>query len=164
MDELFQSKEKTEQKKRNESQLNKALQDYRETKEKLAGLTNQLKKELKDVQQLEDGGIAALFYSILGNKVEKLDQERQEYLAAKLKYENCKNELEHLEFEIERLKSKIVELGEAEIKYKKLLEKKSALLKINQDDKFVKYEHLIETCLLQKNELDEAIEAGEKAL
>jgi tetratricopeptide (TPR) repeat protein len=164
MDELFQLKEKTEEKKRNESQLNKALQDYRETKTKLAGLTTQLKKELKDVQQLEDGGIAALFYSVLGNKVEKLDKERQEYLAAKLKYENCKNEQEQLEIEIARLKSKIVELGEADTKYKKRLEKKSALLKINQDNKFVKYEHLIETCLLQKNELNEAIDAGEKAL
>ena len=138
MDELFQLKEKTEEKKRLESQLNKTIEDYNELTEKLQLLKSQLKKEFTYVQQLESGGITALFYSIMGNKVEKLDKERQEYLAAKLKHENCENEIKKIEIEIERIKLKIVELGNPESKYKNILNEKSALLKENQDDKFLK--------------------------
>jgi len=164
MDELFQLKEKTEEKKRVESQLKKAQQDSNELNEKLKQLKLQLEKEFNDVQQLEGGGITALFYSLLGNKVEKLDKERQEYLLAKLKHENCKNEISQLEIEIERLKSKISDLGDAETKYKNLLNAKSERLKEKQDEKFIRYESLIESYLKEKNEVNEAIEAGEAAL
>lgn len=164
MDELFQLKERVEEKKRLETQLKKTLHDYSKTKERLEQLSAQLKKELNDVKQLEDGGITSLFYSILGNKVEKLDKERQEYLAAKLKHENCINELNKLEIEINRIKSKVTELGDPETMYKTLLNSKSAQLKLIRDDRFIKYESLIENHLRQKSELNEAIEAGEMAL
>lgn len=164
MDELFQLKERVEEKKRLETQLKKTINDYSKTKERLAQLSAQLKKELNDVKQLEEGGVTSLFYSILGNKVEKLDKERQEYLAAKLKNENCINELNKLEIEIKRIKSKITELGDPETKYKTLLNAKSAQLKLTRDDRFIKYERLLENHLQQKSELNEAIEAGEMAL
>jgi len=164
MDELFQLKERVEEKKRLETQLKKTLHDNSKTKERLAQLSAQLKKELNDVKQLEEDGITSLFYSILGNKVEKLDKERQEFLAAKLKHENCINELNKLEIEIKRIKSKITELGDPETKYKTLLNAKSAQLKLTRDDRFIKYERLLENHLQQKSELNEAIEAGEMAL
>ena len=164
MDELFQLKERVEEKKRLETQLKKTINDYSKTKERLAQLSAQLKKELNDVKQLEEGGVTSLFYSILGNKVEKLDKERLEFLAAKLKHENCINELNKLEIEIKRIKSKITELGDPETKYKTLLNAKSAQLKLIRDDRFIKYESLLENHLRQKGELNEAIEAGEMAL
>ena len=164
MDELFQLKEKTEEKKRLELQLKKTTQDYIDLTEKLAALSTQLKKELSDVQQLEEGGITALFYSFLGNKVEKLDKERQEYLSAKLKYENCENELKQLEIEIERIKSKISELGDPDNTYKNILDAKILHLREKQNDKFLQYEESLESHVKQKNEINEAIEAGEMAL
>ncbi len=164
MNELFQLKEKSEEKKRLESQLQKALNDYNELKEKLLQLKSQLKKEFEDVQKLEEGGLTALFYSILGNKVEKLDKERQEYLSAKLKYENCENEINRLESEIERIKSGIAGLADAEKNYTDFLNSKSTLLKQKQDAGFINFESKLEKQLLQKKELNEAIEAGEMAL
>ena len=68
MNEIFQLKEKAEEKKRLEEQLKKTLQEYNKTKEKLSGFTYQLSKESNDVSKLEEGGVTALFYSILGNK------------------------------------------------------------------------------------------------
>lgn len=164
MDELFQMKEKTEEKKWLESQLNKAIQELNELKSELLHLKSLLKKELLDVKQLEGIGITALFYSILGNKVEKLQKERQEYLSVKLKYENYENGIRQLEIEIERIKAKIAELGNPETKYKFLFDAKSSRLKEKEDERFIKYESLIETHLLHKNEVNEAIEAGEMAL
>ena len=164
MNELFQLKEKTEEKKRLESQLKKAREDYKKLQEKFNGLSVELKKEYKDVQQLEDGGLSALFYSILGNKVEKLHKERQEYLAAKLKFENCKNELEQLEAEIKKIESQITDLGNPEMEYKNHLDKKTLKLKESGDNDFLKYEALLETHIMQKKEINEALEAGEMAL
>lgn len=164
MDELFQLKEKTEEKKRLELQLKKTIQDYNDLIEKSAALSALLKKELADVQQLENGGITALFYSLLGNKVEKLDKERQEYLSAKLKYENCENEVKQLEIEIERIKSEISELGDPDKTYKNILNAKVLRLREKQNDKFLKYDESLEFHLKQKNEINEAIEAGETAL
>jgi len=164
MDELFQLKEKTEEKKRLESQLNKAIQELNELNSESLQLRSQLKKELHDVEQLEGTGMTALFYSFLGNKVEKLQKERQEYISAKLKYENGEYGIRHLEIEIERIKDKIAELGNPETKYKYLLDAKSSRLKEKEDKKFIEYESLIETYLLHKNEVNEAIKAGEMAL
>jgi len=44
-------------------------------------ITAQLKKEEKDVKQLENKGFRPLFYKILGDKEKQLEKERQEYLA-----------------------------------------------------------------------------------
>jgi len=164
MDELFYLKEKKEEKKRLELQLKKTLFDFNESEKKLAQLSMQLKKELNDVQQLENDGITALFYRFLGNKVEKLNKERQEYLAVKLKFENCENEIKQLAIEIERIKTKIAVLGEPENDYLNFLNEKNLQLKEQKDDKFIQFETIIETHLNQKNEVNEAIEAGEMAL
>ena len=164
MDELFQLKEKVEEKKRFESQLRKSKEDVQKLKVKLNSLKEILKKEFEDVQKLEGHGLTAMFYSFLGNKVEKLDKERQEYLAAKLKYENAKNELEILENDILKLESQIRNLGVPETDYKNKLDKKSRKLKESGDGTFLKYESLLETNFSRKKEINDAIEAGEMAL
>lgn len=164
MNELLQWKEKTEEKKQLQSRLKKAQKEIQELNKRFDQLTKELQKEFKDVQQLEDGGITSLFYSILGNKVEKLDKERQEYLGAKLKYENCKNELEQLKSEIEQIEKQITELGNPEKEYLNKLDKKSLKLREAGDNNFLQYEKLLETHFNQKKEINEAIEAGEMAL
>ena len=164
MNEIFQLKEKTEEKKRLETLLQKAINDLNELQEKLLLLKSQLKKEFEDIQKLEGVGLTSLFYSILGNKVEKLDKERQEYLSAKLKYENCQNEISELETEIEKIKFKISDLGDPETNYTNFLNSKSSLLKKRQDEQFRRFESQLEKQLAQKKELNEAIEAGEMAL
>jgi len=164
MDEIIQLKERTEEKKRLESQLKKSGEEILKLKDKLKGLKSILKKEYEDVQKLEEQGITALFYSILGNKVEKLDKERQEYLAAKLKYDNCKNELENLENDIIKLETQIRDLGNPEMEYKNRLDKKSLKLRESGDETFLKYESLLEKNFSNRKEINEAIEAGEMAL
>ncbi len=164
MDELFQLKEKVEEKKRLETQLEKSKNDVQKLKYKLDSLKEILKKELEDVQKLEGNGLTAMFYSFLGNKVEKLDKERQEYLSARLKYENAKNELEILENDILKLESQMHNLGIPETDYKNRLDKKSRKLKESRDETFLKYESLLETNFSRKKEINDAIEAGEMAL
>ncbi len=164
MNEIFQLKEKAEEKKRLEEQLKKTLYEYNKTKENLSRLANQLSKESDDVSKLEEGGITALFYSVLGNKESKLKKEKQEFLAAKLKHENCVNEQEKWEIEIQRIKSEIKALGDPLSEYKTLLQTKADKLKLANDKYFKEFEQQLEFQLKQKTELNEAIEAGETAL
>ena len=164
MNDLIDLKEKTEEKKGLESQLKKAHQEETELKKKLTRLTEQLKKEFADVERLEGNSLSSLFYSFLGNKVEKLDKERQEYLAAKLKFESCKNELEQLQIEIKKLEQRIADLGNPSLEFQNRLNKKSNLLKQSGDDTLKKYEELLAIHYAQKKEINESIDAGEEAL
>ena len=161
---LLQLKEKTQLKKRIVTLLEKAEKELTYEKEKLSRLSTQLKKEYKDVQRLEDGSLTTMFYELLGSKEKKLDKERQEYVAAKLKYDNCKKEIEELEYEIQKLHKELLECGTPEIEYSRLLEDKKTGLKAIQDSQFLKYEEILGTCFTQKKEVNEAIDAGERAL
>ena len=164
MNDLIELKEKTEEKKRLELQLKKVRQEENQLKEKLTRLTEQLKKEFADVKRLEGNSLSSLFYSFLGNKVEKIDKERQEYLAAKLKYESCKNELEQIKNEIEKIEKQLADLGNPDLDFQNQLTKKSLQLKQSGDDTLSKYEELLEIYYSQKKEINESIDAGEKAL
>lgn len=164
MDEIFRLKEKAGEKKRLQLLLSKTILDETDLKNKLIQLTDILKKEFQDVLKLEKGGLTALFHSFLGDKVEKLNKEQQEYLAAKLKVESCKNELEQLEKEISKLKVQLENLGDPETEYNNLLAAKSLRLKENSEENYLKLDKAIKNFYSQKKEINEAINAGEMAL
>ena len=67
-------KEKTEKKKRLELLLKKVKLEIHSLELKRNKLTQVAEKEFKDVKRLEEGGLTSMFYSFLGNKVEKLDR------------------------------------------------------------------------------------------
>ena len=73
-----------------EAQLNRA-------QEKSKKLEKILKKEENDVTKLEKLSLTGLFATILGNKEQKIKKERQEFLAAKLKYDTNKSLLWNLQ-------------------------------------------------------------------
>jgi len=77
---------------------------------------NSLRRKKRDVDQLEGMNLTNLFYSILGTKEERLEKERQEYLAAKLKYDQCRDELDALEKEIHDLKLQLGEINVLDMK------------------------------------------------
>lgn len=102
---ILKLNELSEAKKRIENLFTKAKAELQTEKEKLNKLSVQLKKEYADVQRLEEGSLTAMFYEFLGSKEKKLDKERQEYLAAKLKFKSCKKEIQELGCEIEKLQN-----------------------------------------------------------
>lgn len=109
--------------------LEAAEKSYNQLQNRIAELKELLEKEKKDVDKLEGMSLVNLFYSILGTKEERLDKERQEYLAAKLKYDQCRDELDALEKEIYRLKLQAGEIKVLEREYQDLLRKKEEVLK-----------------------------------
>lgn len=123
-----------------------------------------LSKEEKDVKKLESLSMTRLFYYVLGSREEQLDKERQEYLAAKLKYDECCNSIKDIEEEIicyEQELRKYVGLDE---EYKKILKEKQGLILYKNDEdsqRLMKGLDRIDNLEWDIKEVKEAIKAGD---
>ncbi len=71
----------------------------KESKFELAMYEKKMDKESRDVTVLEGKSVRKLFYELLGTKDPLMEKERQEFLAAFLKYQAVKKHLEILEYE-----------------------------------------------------------------
>jgi len=67
---------------------------------KVDTLKQQVEKEDFDVKNLEGKSISHIFHTILGNLDKKLEKEREEALAARLKYDQACTDLRNVENEI----------------------------------------------------------------
>lgn len=124
-----------------------------------------LKKEEKDVIKLESTGVSSLFLSLLGKKEDKLDKEREEYLTAKLRYEECLESIRELEAEIQYANIELKKYNNANEDYLKAIKEKRRII-LKEDS--IESRHLkegleaINELKLDIKEINEAIEAGEK--
>lgn len=66
-----------------------------------------LYKENKDVENLEKTTIISLFHSIIGNKENRLEKERQEAMQASMDYHRIANEYQLKEAEVDKLQKRI---------------------------------------------------------
>ena len=124
-----------------------------------------LKKEEKDVIKLESTGISSLFLSLLGKKEDKLDKERDEYLTAKLRYEECLESIKELEAQIQYANIELKKYHNANEDYLKAIkEKRKVILKEDSIESRHLKEGLeaINELKLDIKEIKEAIDAGEK--
>ncbi|SFQ00289.1 hypothetical protein [Caldicoprobacter faecalis] len=147
--------------------LEAAEKSYNELQKRIDELKNQLEKEKRDVAQLEGMNLTNLFYSILGTKEERLDKERQEYLAAKLKYDQCRDELDALEKEIHDLKLQLGEINVLEREYQDLLWEKEKVLEGMHDGTSRELADLSEKLAKARakaKEIREALEAANAAM
>ncbi|RYY89074.1 MAG: hypothetical protein EOO15_07155 [Chitinophagaceae bacterium] len=108
--------------------------DLAAAKERLASLESILSKEQKDYERLEGRSLQALFYSVLGNKEQQLEKERQEYLAALLKRDEALSRIRQLEQEREAHLAEARQWAGAEEQYRALLvEKEQQLIALGDD-------------------------------
>ncbi len=125
-----------------------------------------LQKEDTDVAVLEGISITGLFYSVLGTKEDRLKKERQEALAAKLKYDQSVDQVEDLTEEVERLQQQFSSLGDVEAEYEKIIAEKAVFLS-ERDDVFAsqltQISEQLADLVSQETELLEAVDAGESA-
>ena len=61
-----------------------------------------LTKEQRDVEALEREGLTSMFRKFLGDREEKLEKEREEYLKASLRYNEIYKSVELIRFELLR--------------------------------------------------------------
>lgn len=135
-------------------------------KEKADRLAEIMYKEQEDVDRLERGSLAAFFYGIVGNKEEKLEKEREEAYAARVKYDAAAAELSAVEEQIAKTVEEVTPLKGCEARYGKLLEEKSAAIKASGSmgaEEIFRLEEQLSKVGNRIRELKEAITEGDLA-
>ena len=166
-EELKQLKEQTVQKKKAEAELTDLLSQKKELSEKLTDLEKIKQKEEKDVERLERGSLAAVFFEMLGKKEERISKEEQEARAAALKYETAKEELAMVDREIAVREGKIRELSGCEARYDAAFQQKLQTVRLENSEHaeaLLALETEMYRLESEIRETKEAIAAGEKAL
>jgi len=166
-EQLIDVKEKLRVRQRLQNDLSKIQESLTEQKSKLMGLEFILQEETADVSRLEGLSLAAIFYTVLGNKEKQFEKERQEYLAAKLRYDECKSAVSTLETEALNLKGKIAELVDLEVRYASLMDRKEKLIVAGNNPVTKEYTHLSEQLADVRprvREIEQAINAGKAVI
>lgn len=135
--------------------------------DKAAALEQAAIKEEADVTRLEGRSLAAFFYNVAGKMDEKLDQERREAYAARVKYDAVARELQAVESDIASCGRELDTLTLCEDHYRLCLEEKAAAIKVSGSPdglEILRLETYIQTLECQLRELDEAVDAGNSAL
>lgn len=154
-------------KKRLEAMLKELKQQQEPLASKVRELEAKMVSERKDVEELEGRSLAAFFYSLTGKKGEKLDEERREFYAARVKYDAARRELDAINTDIESTEEDLADLADVEQRYAQAIEDKRTAIEnanspISQD--FLEKEHIYNDLKLQERELEEAIAAGTNVL
>jgi hypothetical protein len=117
-----------------ESKLKLAEEQLNRAQEKSKKLEKILKKEENDVTKLEKLSLTGLFATILGNKEQKIKKERQEFLAAKLKYDTNQELIVELAKDINTAQEEMKLYDHIGVNYEVLLQRKEEVL-ISQQGK-----------------------------
>lgn len=121
-------KEAQWKKRKYEEHLDRANDYIKKQMQKTEMLKERLRKEKKDVEKLESISLTNFFYSIIGKKLEKLDKEEQEALAAELKYSEAVETLNEMRAEKRELEKDLLLVQSADRDYKQLLVEKERLI------------------------------------
>ena len=152
-------------------QLDAKLSDLQEQRKvfdrKVIQLRVAYRSEQEDVEKLEGRSLANYFYNVIGKLDDKLDAERQEAYAARVKLDAAERELAAVDRELETLRKQCGELLGIEQVYQAELVKKRQSLKnagTPAGTEILELEEAIAFLKSQKKELSEAAAAGRKAL
>ncbi len=154
-------------KKRLEAVLSELRSQQTPLKKKSAELEQIMLRERKDVDRLEGHSLAAFFYHAVGKMDEKLEDERREYYAARVKYDACRRELEAIEQDIEATEEDLHDLADCESRYAAAIEEKRRAIEsasIPEAETLIQKETELSVLTEQDRELQEAITAGTEAL
>ena len=134
---------------------------------KLKKLEKARRAEQADVDRLERGSLAAFFYQVIGRMDEKLDKEREEAYAARVKADAASRELASIDADLQRCRTRLDQLEGCDCRYREALAAKVQALKAGGGpaaQELMECETRIEGIRLRKKELKEALDAGKAAL
>lgn len=133
----------------------------------LRHLRNAWRAEESDVEMLEGRSLTALFYTIIGQRVEKLDRERREAYAAKLKYDAAQQQLIAVEEQLQKVNRELSSLDGCEARYESFLHSRQAMLRASgtaDGERLIQMEKSLAAAEHMHKEILEARVAGDRAL
>jgi len=166
-DRLIELKYKINERERYRNQKQRLTELHRSLEVKKEELLNLLKKEEMDVKKLEGISLTNFIHMLKGDKYYKLEQEKKEALAAKLKYDEACREVENISRDIKELEEKILSFGDLDREYRELIEEKERAIKAGQGYAPQRIDGILEEkagLMSSEKEIGEAMEAGKNLL
>lgn len=154
-------------KKRLEAMAHELREQRAVLQQKVALLEQKMILEKKDVERLEGRSLSAFYYHAFGKMTEKLEGERREYYAARVKYDAAVRELKAVELDLECTEEDLQDLQDCEQRYVRAMEDKRRAIQDSgtpQSRDFLEKEQDLNFLKSQEQELQEAITAGTTAL
>ncbi len=155
------------QKNKLDSMLRSALNSLAVARRQQTRLKAILTKEQADVDALEGLSFTGLFHAMLGSKQQRIENERQQLVAAKLKCDQAANTVEDLNDDVKRLKDALSQLKNADSQYEQVLAEKAEHLAANESDtasSLIELTQQLADLTADQQELEEASGAGQSAL
>jgi len=166
-EQLRQLREQMARKEQLEAMVAELRSQHSALSQRVGELKQVMRDEQADVDQLEGRSLAAFFYHMTGKLDDRLDKERQEAYAARVKYDAAARELAAVEEDLSRHQSALAGLQNCGQRYQALLQEKAAAVKNaggTQAEEILKLEEGLALLDSRKRELNEAIWAGSSAL
>lgn len=166
-DELSLLEAQLTHKKRLEAMAHELREQRAVLQQKVALLEQKMILEKKDVERLEGRSLSAFYYHAFGKMTEKLEGERREYYAARVKYDAAVRELKAVELDLECTEEDLQDLQDCEQRYVRAMEDKRRAIQDSgtpQSRDFLEKEQDLNFLKSQEQELQEAITAGTAAL
>lgn len=166
-EELMEVKEKMWERQKLENRRSQLRVEIEKQSKMLSDFQYEMEKEKSDVEELEKMSVATLVYTILGSKNKKLKKETEEFIRARIKYEEYNNLLEELKAEEDKLSIGIMNIGNIEQKYIEIKNQKEKLLMETEDPLKHKLVAITEELIAAKDEqreYKEAVSAGRTVL
>ena len=129
----------------------------------LSQLEKQVQEEERDIQKLESLNLYSIFQTILGDKEEQLEKERQEFLQAILQHKGCLKSLEALKADREKVSRSISGQFSVKSKLNKLLKEKERIILHQKKPAFkkvLKYAERLSGHEAKKGEIRQCINVG----
>ena len=143
-----------------EAKLKDRLNELEELDAKVIASENNL-------EELEKMNIRNLFATILKNKEQQFERERQNYLLCFLERKECIERIKAKEFEIKVLKEKLLQFRGVDAQFEKLVKDKKQRLKFKHRElakDIILIESNIRKSEAMKKEITEAVNKGEEVL
>lgn len=151
------------------AKLQNRVQELERERRELRARSEELRKaaihEEDDVKRLEGMSLTGLFYSVLGSRDEQIYKERQEALAAQLKYDEAQQRVDAVERELERARGEWSSAGAPGESWESLLQQKEALIRQSPAGApdLLRFGEQEQQLQWQAKELNEAYRAGQGA-
>ena len=131
--------------------LKQTEQDIIKEKLMLNKLSVDLEKENQDILKLQTSNITSLFYAIIGTEEDRLIKENQDLLKARLKYDQCKNNMDYLIIETKKIVDKISQINGCDAEYEELINEKLKIINLEDMETSQELKKLMKGWLIWKD-------------
>lgn len=156
---MAELKEQGRKKEKWENRLNQLKQEVSRLEKSRQEARNRLAAEEKDVDRLTGMSLSNMLYTMIGKKMEKLDEEQREVVSARLRYEEADRAVRDAEEQIGQLERQLQEVKFWKNDYDRIFQSKEKQI-LDSDPELMDLAERQAVLSVEVRELDEAARAG----